>query len=261
VIEKKTGFKTVCPKELGAFMQKLWLKQGRGDPKHEYQVTIRNFLDEICRQLSLKWDFDPASNTVALSLSWKTEDSRSPAELLDFVRKPAVDLEKNEKWQEAFNALLSCSVNFDRAWRVRQQSEIEELFRIYPGGFPLLIRPIISTDLQKYIFVLIRQPIETYPGHGSASYYWFKEDGALIGAGLIDTGHRCALLDAAVDNEADRLDKASEIHMILKMNLRNFFVARFVLEKTGLKLISLVNVYGEAVNNDGLNVGQSLLKE
>lgn len=47
--------------------------------------------------------------------------------------------------------------------------------------------------------------------------------------------------------------------MVLNRNLHSFLLARFRLEKDGLKLASVIDAEGQPVNNDGVNIGQSLL--
>jgi len=100
------------------------------------------------------------------------------------------------------------------------------------------------------------------PGHGSASYYWFKEDGTLAGAGLMDTGHRCGWVDITANDIRSADSKIrTEVHLVLKtlMNVQAFLIARFVLEADGLKLISLTGADGKKHDNDGFHVGRSLV--
>ena len=265
-IETKTGYKTKCSQELAKFMQSLFMGRGAWDPKNpgpEPKQTVRAFLDHICGQISVSWQLDSSSTTLLLDLLWKTSDTRSAADLLKFIDEntPSDRSKHDSPWQKAFDALVSKPQNIEKAWRVRQAAAIEEKAFIPRSLMPVLIKPVISSSLQKYHLILINHPIFCYPGHGSASYYCFKEDGTLAVAGLMNTGHRCALVDSTVDNEiGERSGFPSEIHMILKMNLRNIFIARFHLEEDGLKLFSLVDAYGAPVNNDGLNIGVSLLK-
>lgn len=224
--------------------------------------SIRSFLDAICQSIGLNWEFDLSSNTVKLNLLWKTADERSPEELLQFLREPgySTDYKEDPKWQAAFNALLSNPVNFEKSWRVRQQALLEQLF-LKDRVTPVLVKPFVSKSLQKYILVLIEQQIRTYPGHGSISYYWFKDDGSLEGAGLFNTGHRCALIDATVDfSSTSQGEPSSELQLILKFNLVRFYIARFELDTHGLRLISLTDANGQLANNNGLNIGEPLLK-
>lgn len=263
-IETKTGFKVQCANELADYMQLLFMGRGVGDPKHpepEPQQTVRAFLDQICRPLSMTWRFDPSTSTLVLDHPWKTTDPRSSAELLKAVQSTGFGQGRDKEWGAVFKVLISKPENISNAWKVLQTAAIEDSIFVPREFKPILIKPIISTGLHKYVFILIEQPIFMYPGHGSASYFCFKDDGTLAIAGIMNTGHRCALVDATVDNEyGARSEAASEIHMILKVNLREFLIARFHLEDDGLKLFSLVDGYGEPVENDGQSIGVSLLK-
>lgn len=282
VIEQRTGFRVTCQPDLADFMRKQWIKVSEGiettldgdtlravPPKDgtvpQPTITTRRFLDSIARRLNLRWDYDPASKTVSLRLPWITTDSRTPVELLHALINfgYSTDYEKDQNWQHVFNALLSAPTNLEKAWPVRQQG-ISETW--YHSGLeyavaPTFVKPVISTSMAKYTLILIEHSINTYPGHGSLSYYWFQEDGTLAGAGIINTGWRCKLVDGTVDNEyGSRSDQPSEIHLILKWNTRDFLVARFQLTPDGLQLVSLVDAAGKTFSNQGVNVGDSLLK-
>ena len=122
------------------------------------------------------------------------------------------------------------------------------------------MKQVIDASGAKYILILICQEIQMYPGHGSASYYWFKDDGTLVGAGLMNTGHRCKVVDTTIDNELGAGSAlTTELQMILKMNERDFMTAMFVLDANGLKLTRLVDAHGANVNLD-IHVGQSLME-
>lgn len=260
VIETKTGYKVHCPKEVADYMQSLFMGFGVGDPNDpqpETQQTVRAFLDDMSRYLSMTWRFDPASGTIELDHPWHASDERSAAELLEAL----TDHDRGKAWKTAFTALVSKPENIDRAWKVLQTAAMEQFSFVPRDIKPVLVKPVISTSLQKFTLVLIEQPIMMYPGHGSASYFCFTPDGRLALAGIMNTGHRCKLIDATVDNEyGARSGAASELHLILKMNTRDFFIARLHLEDHGFKLFSLVDAYGEPRDVDGLSVGASMLK-
>ena len=216
VIEKKTGYKVRCPKEVADYMQSLFMGFGVGDPNDpqpETQQTVRSFLDDMRRYLSMTWRLDPQSGTIELDHPWHASDERSAAELLEALS----DHDRGKEWKAAFTALVSKPENVDRAWRVLQTAAMEQ-FSFVPRDFkPLLVKPVISTSLQKFTLVFIEQPIQRYPGHGSASYFCFTPDGRLALAGIMNTGHRCKLVDVTVDNEyGARSGAASELHLILK---------------------------------------------
>lgn len=274
IIEQRSGSKVLCPPEIASFLRKQWLHFGKGVEVESVdgelrpapiqqgprQVgVLRDFLTSICGEMGLKWGFDPKANTISLDLIWKTSDSRLPKELLGWVMKSDIAFSaKDAQWQGVFDALLCAPVNFEKAWRVRQQGILEshiQMLRFF-AVTPVLIQSVVSTSQEKFILIVIEQPIEIYPGNGSMSYYWFREDGVLSGAGLCNTGHRCKLLNVTVQNGGD----PSDILVVLEMNLRNIFLAYFQLTSEGLKLTSLLNARGESHENRGLNVGVSLLK-
>jgi hypothetical protein len=262
-IEQKTGFKVFCPEDLRKFMKTVWIK-GAVSEDELPELTVQRFLDWMGRKLALKWQLDQEANSVTLSLPWEVNDARSPSELLKAVRQsPSGNYEHNSGWQTAFNALLSNKMNFDNAWKVRQKASLQRLlaFTANDPVKPILMKRVVDKEGAKYVLILICQEIEFYPGHGSVSYYWFKEDGTLVGAGLMNTGHRCDVVDATIDNEyGNRTDQTTELQMILKMNLRDFMTAMFVLGPDGLELTHLLDLHGATVNNVGINVGQSLMR-
>ncbi len=270
-IEARTGLEIACPKEVSATMETIWARRGfptvHDNLPDDAKVSVKAFLDGACWELGLAWKFQPESNRVAIDYLWRTSDPRPEPELLQFVWKPGygTDFEKDERWQKAFNALLCKPGNLEKASLVRQRANYESVANHMgnPAGCsvnPVLRVPIVDTVGEKYVFILISHRIFMYPGHGSVSYYWFKENGILAGAGLMNTGHRCALVDTVVNNEyGARSGETSEVHMILKVNVASFLIARFVLEPEGLKLISLVDAEGQRVDNDHRYVGKSLI--
>ena len=264
-IEKSTGFRVSYPKELDLFMNSnlWWIAGGIPDKSttRPDKITVTTFLDSICGYLHLKWKLDAQTNVVILDFPWRTSDSRPLSELWNLIEKQ--NYQKKEEWTRAFDALLSADTNFERAWRVRQRSCFEM-------GYSLstlkLVQQITDTAGNKYVIVLLYQPCLMIPGHGSVEYYWFREDGILMGAGLMNTGNRCDFLDASVNNGYGSREKISNLHMVLKWGGGSFLLVRFVLDKTGLKLTHLVDEYGTDVRYDtpyfpgfDLGLGKSLL--
>jgi hypothetical protein len=150
-IEKKTGFKVSCPKDVADFMHQMEKQTADNvslPPKNQFtttvliqgsshsvdaeksaksefkSVTAKDFLDHICNSLRLTWKFNQQAGSIALSIPWIRRDLRSATDLLHFVCKPS-DLKNNLKeeadWENAFDALLSKPVNFKKAWKVRQR--------------------------------------------------------------------------------------------------------------------------------------------
>jgi len=258
-IEQKTGFKVSCPKEVSELMQTIFMGMGMGTgAENSPKVKAKDFLDSICSSIGLAWKYDKATNVVSLDLYWKKDDPRSVPELFHYLS----DHQGNSaEWQAAFDALLSKSQNYEKAWKVRQKSCFQNVFMPFAPATPkvILFKPVVAVSLEKYKLLMLCQPIQMYPGHGSVSYYWFKDDGTLLGADLMNTGHRCALVDATIDNEYGAYsDRASELQMIVKMNTRDFSVATFALDANGLKLTRFADIHGaEKENSQG--VGASLM--
>lgn len=263
-IELKSGFKTTLPKDTDGIIQMPLLGMGIGAPGGGHKESLRAFLDHICNPLSLKWKYDQPTNTLALDLDWRTPDPQSCGKLLKTLQDPKqrTPYENNPVWQHTFNALLSSPDNFKKGWKTRQSAELQFPCSIpYKKIKPLLIKEINSVSNKKYTTVLIYHPSLFSVTNGALSYYWFTKDGKLAGSGLFNTGHRCDLIDATIDNEfGSRSDKPTEFHLILKMNGRDFFIARLALEDRGMKLLSLADARGESVDNSGLGVGWPLLE-
>ncbi|MGB8354374.1 MAG: hypothetical protein WCD79_10830 [Chthoniobacteraceae bacterium] len=284
LIEKKTGFKVSCPKDIAGFMHQME-KQTADNVSLPYEsqltttvliqgssrgvdiekpaksdsksVTTKDFLDHICNSLRLTWKFNQQAGTIVLSIPWIRHESRSAADLLHFVCKPS-DLKNNRNeandWENAFDALLSKPANFKKAWKVRQRVDYG-----FGSGLcePMVRQSIFSVSKTKYIFVLICHPCVMIPGSGSASYYWFKEDGTLAGAGLMEIGVN-SLGGATIDSEyGPHAGEVSELHL-LTYDDGDFVITRFVLKDDGLVLKGLMNGRGEKVRNNR-KIGQSLM--
>jgi len=163
-------------------------------------------------------------------------------------------------WLPTFNALLSKPGNFERACQVRQRSALESAMRFPNMTVPFLEAPCLEAEMidvegDKYFCVLFDQDIEFSPGHGSLSYYWFREDGTLAGAGLMNTGHRCFSPKFTVKNAPpESRMKASELTMIVNWN-RDQVVARFFLDEIGLQF----SLGAKEKVFDNTHLGESLL--
>jgi hypothetical protein len=174
---------------------------------------------------------------------------------------PRFSRELNNQWQTAFNALLCKQGNFEKAAPARQLGLLDSSFNKIEASSPppLLMTQLIGADKEKYLLIFTSHSIAMYPGHGNASYYWFREDGTLMGAGAMNTGHRCELVAAAIDNpNGPRSDQTSEVQMILRHNLGELIIARFVLEAEGLKLVHLTDATGKELEGSGYEIGKPL---
>jgi len=281
LIELKTGFKVSCPKDIADYMRAKSLDSNvdlSSVAEHQKRKqTVKIFLDSIVGDLALKWEFNPESKTVTLDLPWKITDPRTPAELVHFLSHPGNgdDYKTNPQWPAALNALLSLPANLEKAWRVRQEAQLQDVLGnvfagvrspLLPappmncGGTPVMVTPITATNLQRYTLVLISRRALTSFGHGSLSYYWFKDDGALTGAGLMNTGYKVPLLGVSIDDEPIGAEKPSELQFTLGYEGKEQWatLATFVLGNQGLKLKRLGDEKGEHAHTMG-GVGDDLM--
>ena len=262
-IEMVTGFQVTYPAGLQEFIEVFGNNVHHFSyPTQDTKYTARKLLDIICRNYALTSQSIPLEKTLALDFPWKTSDPRSQKELVHFLYHPGGenDCKTNPKWLAAFNALISKPRNIGKAWRVRQLTQygcisfLNKLNKINVGGNPLLTKLVTMATGKRVIFALVCQPIEFFPGNGSVSYYWFDEEGVLLGAGLMNTGHRRILKDVIIDNEYTGTDKPS----VITMNT-DCFTARFVLRDDGLKLKHIAGANGESIDNLGYNIGEDLM--
>ncbi len=216
---------------------------------------MSKYLDTVFGTLGLQWTMDEKQEVIEAQLAWVLSDSRTPTELLQSVHKPQYsgmyavgEKPIDREWETAFHALLSKEGNFGKAWMVRQRAFFDRLFRSVPEQLHLvLVDSIIAEAKEKYILVVLEQPIEMYPGRGSISCYWFRENGVLEGAEILSTGHRCELVDASI---ADCLGSGTrcEFQLVVKFNSQSFLTQCYRLRSDGLQLLSVVTANGKVVN-------------
>ena len=265
------------------------------------QNTIKQCIENLSSNFALDWTFSPEDKTVDLHLPWRVSDPRSAAELFREIWKPEAvakmdaeaiwkyrldaqrshhpareappraeaaaqpQLAADATWQPTFNALLSKAGNFERACKVRQRSALEATR--FPNTTllfmeaPALEAEMIDVKGDKYFCVFFDAEFIYSPGHGSLSYYWFREDGTLVGAELMDTGHRCFAPKFTVKNAPPESPmKASELTMTVKWGGNgDQVVARFVLDENGLEFSPDAIGQCEEKFFDDLHLGESLL--
>jgi len=264
LIETRTGLKVICPSDTSTLIQKLWSKGKSSSWTIDAQrpeISVRDFVWEVCSDFALMGKIHPEDGSVVIDIPWRTSDPRPGATLLNFISTNFCGrdygAEMNEKWQQAFDALLCKPENLEKALAVRQVATLKDVLGPSPSNL-LLNTPIVGVGGAKYRLLLFRHPLLAVPGAGTASYYWFRNDGTLAGGGIMHTGNCCVLVDAAIDNESGpRRDQTSEVQMILKRD--GFLIARFVLEQEGLKLVRLIDATGEEAKI-GYQIGEPLFK-
>lgn len=251
-IGERTGFQVRIQDEFSAFLRDQHMSQSWGTPGVR-QGSVREFLSGICNGGRLGWSYDATTNVVTLDLPWRIADPRPRQQLLGELRQKPLE---DASWMKILDELLSTPENFARAWRVRQAAMYEGI--ILPRFEPLLVQPVNSALQKKSILVLVRQPIAMHPGRGSLSYYWFEEDGTLLGAGLMNTGHRCTLLEASLDPEIGfQAGRISTLHLKLVQNLKHAMTATLFLGKDRLELMEHKDAKGERIS--GYSVGEALV--
>lgn len=267
-IQATTGFAVQCPKDVADFMATLPCFAGISYPYGDAAsktLPVRRFLDVICGQMAMAWTFDPATKTVTLDHPWHSRDPRSARELITSINSvtfpddpPIKGLPDN---LPDILALLGKPGNVDLAWKPLQASFVESTYRNVDLLHRALVSPVIATDLQRYTFILIEQPIERYPGQGSATWFLLRDDGTLASAGAVNTGWRCQLASAVIAPIPLSMVSPSELEMALKWNNLTYLIARFHIARDGLKLLSLVDAHGEPFDPKDISLGYSLLPE
>lgn len=267
-IQTTTGFAVQCPKDVADFMATLPCFAGISYPygnAASKTLPARRFLDVICGEMAMAWTFDPATKTVTLDHPWHSRDPRSARELITSINSvtfpddpPIKGLPDN---LPDILALLGKPGNVDLAWKPLQASLAQSLNvkRNADLLHRVLVRPVIATDLQPYTFILIEQPIERYPGQGSATWFLLREDGTLASAGAVNTGWRSKLASAVIAPIPLSTVGPSELEMALKWNNLTHLIARFHISRDGLQLISLIDAHGEPFDPKDISLGDSLL--
>jgi len=264
-VEGKTGFTVQCPKEVADYMARIDnLYGGLGEVSKVSKdgvvvrgLTIRQFLDFVCGQTSMTWTFDPATKTITLDHPWHTTDPRSTRELLAAVRADLASSPQGD-WRKDLAALLGKPSQPALAWKTLQCALAPGVAVGLDNVNPGLARDVIAADGKGYYLILLLRPLYSVPAASSASYYAFREDGTLALAGVFCTGMNCFFRSALATDGGEAADP-SEIQM--SFQLGGFVTACFRLDNDGLKVTSLVDAHGEAINPKDIAFGKSLLPE
>jgi hypothetical protein len=257
-IEGKTGFTVQCPKDVADYMARLNIYGGLGEVSKNgvvQRISIREFLNMLCYQISMTWAFDPATGTISLDHPWHTTDPRSARELLAAIRSNITSSPKGD-WRKDLAALLSKPSQPDLAWKTLQCAVAPGVAVGLDNVNLGLACDVIAADGKMYFLVLLVRPLYSVPAASSASYYAFREDGTLALAGVFCTGMNC-FFRSALATDGREPAKPSEIQM--SFDRGGFITACFRLENDGLKLASLVDAHGEAINPKDSDLGDSLL--
>lgn len=259
-IEGKTGFTVQCPKDVADYMARLPIYGGLGEVSKDGVVrglAIREFLNMLCYQISMTWAFDPATKTITLDHPWHTSDPRSTRELLAAVRADLTSSPEGD-WRKDLAALLGKPSQPALAWKTLQCALAPGVAVGLDNVNPGLACDVIAADGKRYYLLLLVRPLYSVPAASSASYYAFREDGTLALAGVFCTGMNC-FFRSALATDGREAAEPSEIQMSFQRG--GFVTACFRLENDGLKVTSLVDAHGEAINPKDSDFGESLMSQ
>ncbi|HEY3897418.1 MAG TPA: hypothetical protein VGM54_02330 [Chthoniobacter sp.] len=269
-LEKAVEYKIECPEDVAPVVRKSW--DGEQAPWENlitmgrYPMPVAQYLNATCADLCLTWAYHPESKTIVFDVPWRRSDRRTGQELLEYVLKRGRDsrIDKDKEWQDAFNALLSKEGNIAKAAPVCQETIFASFHFTGPNGQlpPLPDRhlvfraPVVDVIGNHYLLFAFHQA-KLFASRGSVSYFWFRDDGTLAGAGLLSTGDRCQLMGGSVRSGAatDLHEKPSDVQLEIS-NME----AHFLLRGDGLKLTRLNDVLNDELN-DVYSIGKNLLKE
>ncbi|MDR3404806.1 MAG: hypothetical protein P4L99_20045 [Chthoniobacter sp.] len=250
-LEKATGLKIAYPNDTAQLMRAVWkrgeMPQTVQDDWLKSPQPARRLLDEVCGDLALSWKFNPQNQTVMVDLPWRRADPRSTAELFQIVWQPGHEAEigKLESWWEALDGLLSKPENIGSAGPAQQTARFASMWRLlsepkakwWPPSETLWEQPVIAASGEHFLCLFLVHGMEMSPGHGWMSYYWFKEDGTLAGAGVMNTGHRQIVDEIKVNAQGRFGERPSEMSMTVRHNNNGTpRTVQFVLGKKGFEL-------------------------
>lgn len=250
-LEKATTLSVICPEDIARLMRPLW------NPKNFPRITqdalvdesrlAKKLLDDVCGDLHLSWKYDPLKRAVTLDLPWRKSDARSTADLFQIIWQPGHEdaFYKDNTWWSALYGLLSKPENFGAASKVQQAAGLQDLFRGFAPGWdatkikPSLGKiyemPVVSVTGDRYHCLFLVRHMQMSPGHGWMAYYWFKDDGTLAGADLMNTGHRLIVDHLQVRNSSK--EGPSEMLITTEHNNQGTpHPVRFVLTERGFQL-------------------------
>ena len=253
----------------------LFLTERNGSPTGN---TTREYLTSSLDALTLKWKYDSALDAITTDFKWHRDDPRTNGQLLDVLLhvQPAAtkplhlqlidlyfratgsptqtgwldphwkyyfvhhELDPDDTWRIAFDALLSKPENFPQVWKLRF---IDDVRRYFMASFVenLLTKPVLDDAGREHILVVNNEPEVVSPGEGSACYYVFDLNGRFEQGGIYVTGHRCEDTSAWVDPSGRQLT------LRVFFNGSSKFDQQFILTKSGLVLQGITD-------NEGLRV-------
>jgi hypothetical protein len=211
----------------------LFLRERDGSPAGN---TVRNYLTPFLEAMTLTWKYDSARDAVVTDFKWHRDDSRTSGQLLDVLlhaqpsaTKPlhlqlidlyfrAVDshtqtawfdpfwkyyfdhheLDPDDSWRIAFDALLSKPENFPQVWKLRFVDDVRHHF------MPSFVTNLLAATMRdekgdEHVIIVNDEPEMMSPGEGYVSYYVFDPSGKFERGGVLNSGHRsentCAWID------------------------------------------------------------------
>ena len=195
----------------------VWMRIGRGSET----PTLQDVLDQTSSSMGMGWSYDAAKDRVALDFSWRREDPRTSAELLDVLEHSAPlsftsetvsstatssiykanpnqtyywnhhHLDPNDKWRIAFDALLSKPENFHAVWKLRFADDMKRQVWVPQPVINLLSAKITDQAGAEHVIILNDQPCPMNPGEGTITYYVFDLNGKFEQGGVYGSGWRC----------------------------------------------------------------------
>jgi hypothetical protein len=173
--------------------------------------TLRDYTQDTFAHLGLTWIFDPKQDAIIATFPWKTDDTRSGADLIQILNttppRTSGLVAKNDPWHVAFNALLSKPKNFARVWPLRFCADQRYLL-----GFPVPSNGMVAGKIQddagvEHFLLVTDQGEMSNPGpEGTFAYYVFDLKGRFEFGGLNTMGYRCFDDSAWIEADGRHLD-------------------------------------------------------
>lgn len=206
LLKTATALPVVCPEDTARVMRRLLdLKNfpttGQDDLV-EHSHPVKELLNRVCGDLNLQWKYDPQKQEIAVDCPWRTTDARPAADLFKAIWRPGHEdaFYDDDSWWVALNGLLSKPENFPAACKVQQAAGLHSLFRGFSEHWDqtrigaslgrIIEQPVVSAGGGRYHCVFLIRNMQASPGHGWMAYYWFNDNGTLVGADLMNTGYR-----------------------------------------------------------------------
>jgi hypothetical protein len=184
------------------------------------RVSYRDFLSDTCSMLGLKWMYDARRDAIVTDFAWRRDDPRSPRELIQFLaatqprpsndlglpidKNGSPDLEPDDPWRAALDALISDPENFPRTWKLRFIDEMRTAgFYPFPGKI-IWSGQLPDTDGQPHFVVIKYHAAFSMPGPTATfDCYVFKSDGRFESGAILSDRYE-AMTPPIISNSASR---------------------------------------------------------